>query len=304
MIASLSDNSIKQYDVCLKKWFNYSQQRGIDMYEASIPDVLEFLTNLFNNGSQCGSLNSCRAALSLIMTEKISEDDRIRRFYKGAFRLRPPLPKYDATWDTSSVLDALAKWYPNDELSLERLSKKCVTLLALGTAHRVQTLSKIRIENIETKTSEIIIKIPDLIKTSRTGVNQPTLCLPFFQEKLEVCPGKTLLAYVDRTKDLRTTNNLFISFKKPYKVVTTQTLSRWIKSTLKDSGVDVSTFSAHSTRHAATSKAYKLGVNIDAIRKTAGWSGTSSTFGKFYNRTIVAQDKGSLARAIINGEDI
>ncbi|CAD6214566.1 GSCOCG00004117001-RA-CDS [Cotesia congregata] len=183
MIASLSENSIKQYDVCLKKWFHYCQGKGIDLYEASVSEVLEFLTNLFKNGSQCGSLNSCRAALALVITEKISEDDRIRRFFKGVFRLRPPLPKYDVTWDTSIVLDALAKWYPNEELSLEELTRKCVTLLALGTAHRVQTLSKINIDNIEVKSEEILIKIPDMIKTSRIGAKQPLLST-FFQRKI------------------------------------------------------------------------------------------------------------------------
>ncbi|CAG5109252.1 Protein of unknown function [Cotesia congregata] len=109
-----------------------------------------------------------------------------------------------------------------------------------------------------------------------------------------------LTAYIRRTKDLRSTKDLFISYRKPFGTVTTQTISRWIKLTLKDSGLDVTTFSAHSTRHASTSKAHKLGVNIDEIRKTAGWSGTSNTFGKFYNRIIVAPNKGSLARAIIN----
>ncbi|CAD6208180.1 GSCOCG00010434001-RA-CDS, partial [Cotesia congregata] len=284
MIASLSENSIKQYDVCLKKWFHYCQEKGIDLYEASVSEVLEFLTNLFKNSSQCGSLNSCRAALALVITEKISEDERIRRFFKGVFRLRPPLPKYDVTWDTSIVLDALAKWYPNEELSLEELTRKCVTLLALGTAHRVQTLSKINIDNIEVKLKEILIKIPDMIKTSRIGAKQPLLCLPFFKEKLEICPGTALTAYIRRIKDLRSTKDLFISYRKPFGTVTTQTISRWIKLTLKDSGLDVTTFSAHSTRHASTSKAHKLGVNIDEIRKTAGWSGTSNTFGKFYNR--------------------
>lgn len=294
MLASLADSSIKQYDVCLKKWFLFCQQNSVDMYKASVSSVIEFLTKIFHIGNQYGSLNSHRAALSLINPDT-SKDDRIQRFWKGVYRLRPPLPKYNLTWDTSIVLDSLTTWYPNENISLEQLSKKCITLLALVTAHRVQTISKINITNIETQTTQIIIKIPDLMKTSRRSSKQAVLVLPFYPERPEICPAKTLGDYMKRTSTLRKCDNLLISFKKPYKAVSTHTLSRWIKSSLQDSGIDVTIFTAHSTRHAATSRAYKQGVNLDLIRKTAGWSGTSDTFGKFYNRTIVNSNISSLA---------
>lgn len=300
MMASLSNNSMKQYDVCLKKWWTFCKGSDINMYEASVPSVIYFLTQIFNNGGQYGTLNSYRSALSLILGKNISKDDRIIRFFKGVFRLRPPRPKYDVTWDTNCVLNFLRFKFPNEQLSLDEISKKCVTLLALTTAHRVQTLSKINIENINIMSSKIIIKIPDLIKTSHVGSKQPLLTLPFFNESVEICPANTLVFYLNKTKDLRKSGILFISPKKPHSSVSTQTLSRWIKCTLSDSGLDVSVFSAHSTRHAATSRAHALGVNIDEIRRTAGWSGSSETFARFYNRTITENDGSSLARSIIN----
>ncbi|XP_039764889.1 uncharacterized protein LOC120637233 [Pararge aegeria] len=300
MLASLAESSIKQYDVSIKKWFVHCTRYSINMFEASVPEVLNFLTSLFNGGSQYGTLNSCRAALSLILDSNITRDNRIERFFKGVFRLRPPLPRYNVTWDTSRVLDYLAKNYPNESLSLKKLSYKCVTLLALTTTHRVQTLSKIIVNNIEISSSKIIIKIPDLIKSSRPGSNQPALDLPFFPEKPAVCPAHTLISYLSKTAALRSQDYLFISFKKPFKIVSTQTLSRWIKTTLRDAGIDVSIFSAHSTRHASTSKAYSSGISIELIRKTAGWSQNSNTFWKYYNKgTISNQECNSLARAII-----
>lgn len=301
MMASLSDNSIKQYNVCLKRWHSFCLQNNRDIFQASIPTIIYFLTQLFHSGAQYGTLNSYRGALSLLIGSHISADDRIKRFYKGIFRLRPPRPKYDVTWDTSKVLNALSEWYPNETLSLEKLTKKCVTLLALTTAHRVQTLHKIDIHNIESHTSQINIKIPELIKSSKPGISQPILCIPFFSEKPNICPGATLLCYIKKTAPIRQNDNLFIAFKKPYKTVTTQTISRWIKSTLSDCGIDVSVFTAHSTRHASTSRAYQKGVNIDVIRRTAGWSGTSMTFGKFYHRIVSnADDQTTLARAVFN----
>lgn len=257
------------------------------MYETPISNVITFLTQLFEAGAQYGTLNTCRSALSLIILNDIGDDCNLKRFFKGIFRLRPPLPRYNTTWDTTLVLNYVANWYPNEGLTIQKNSFKLVTLLALITAHRSQTMSKIRVCNIESQSTKVIIKIPDLIKTSRVGASQPILSIPFFDERPEICPARTLNAYLDLTNPMRADiDNLFISIRKPYRAVGSQTLSRWVKSTLDMCGIDVSVYSAHSTRHAATSAARSLGVSLDRIRKTAGWSANSNTFAKFYSKTV------------------
>lgn len=301
MLASLSLNSIKQYDVYIKKWFVYCSTNNIDLYNASIPDVIAFLTLMYSEGAQYGTLNTCRSAISLVVGDHVGSDQNVKRFFKGIYRLRPPMPKYETTWDPDIVLNYLGKFHPLEEISLENLTKKLVTLLALVTAHRVQTLSKIMIDNISITASRISITITDLIKTSKIGSPQPLLILPFFNEKPEICPAKTLQYFLLKTEPLRgNEKHLFISVKRPHGGVSSQTLSRWIRMTLHESGVPAA-FGAHSTRHAAASRAHSLGVSLDVIRRTAGWTATSNIFFKFYNKpldnTIVVD---SFANAIIN----
>lgn len=301
MVSSLSDNSLKQYNVCLRNWWLYCQTHHIDYYKASVPIVISFLTKMFNDGCQYGTLNTYRSALSLILGSTLTKDDRLIRFLKGVFRLRPPCPKYDFTWDTDVVLEHLSTWYPNEELCLDQLTRKLITLLALVTAHRVQTLSKISVDNIISNSKQIVVKIPDILKTSRPGAKQPLLLLPYFNDKPSICPAKTLHCYMDKTKTLRSSNILFIGIRKPHNPVGSQTLSRWIKLTLTECGIDTSIFSAHSTRHAATSRAHLLGVSVDTIRSTAGWSGNSTTFAKYYNRSIpIVTDNSAFPSAIVN----
>lgn len=304
MIASLSEQSIKQYDSCLKKWFNYCNERNISFYQTSSFTVIEFLTQLFHNGAQYATLNTCRSALSLLLGSNIGKHEHITRFFKGIFRLRPPMPKYNATWDTAVVLNFLEQWHPNETLSLEKISKKLITLFALSTAHRMQTFSKIHISNIQFSNAQVLIKIVDLIKTSRIGSLQPILILPVFSERVQICPVAALKSYLDKTKNLRNNQDyLFISIRRPHGPVSSQTLARWVKETLRLSGVDVSIFSAHSTRHAATSRAHDLGVNLDSIRKAAGWSGSSKTFGKFYHRMVVDCEDDSFATSILRNRN-
>lgn len=301
MLASLSDNTLKQYDVCIKAWGQYCKDNSHDHFKSSVPIILDFLSHVFHRGAKYGTLNTYKSALSVLLGSNIVNDDRIKRFMKGVYRLRPSLPRYDITWDTSTVLEYLALKWPHENLNLETLSKKTVTLLGLVTAHRVQTFSLIMINNITVRDkNEIIIKIPDFIKTSRPHSFQPILKLPYFSQRPQICPATCLESYINKTRALRSDNNnhLFISFRKPHAKISSQRLSHWIKDTLQSSGIDTSIFSAHSTRHASTSRANRVGVNLDVIRKTAGWSQNSYVFARFYNKEIV-HDTHQFARSIL-----
>ncbi|XP_047992316.1 uncharacterized protein LOC125231019 isoform X1 [Leguminivora glycinivorella] len=289
MLNSLSNNTLKQYDTSFKQWWLFCKQNKIDFYQASIPFVLKFLTERFENGASYGTINSTRSALSLLIGPRIGNDDRIKRFVKGVFRLKPPTPKYNITWDPSIVLNYLKGLYPNEVISLEQLTHKVVMLLALTTGHRVQTLSLIKINNIQFTHEGVQIFIPDLIKTSGKNSKQPLLNLKIFSNKIEVCPVTTLNSYIKRTQSIRDTNSLLITHKKPHHAVSTQTISRWIKNVLKEAGIDVNIFTAHSTRHASTSAASRSGISIDIIQKTAGWSENSICFAKHYNRPISSE---------------
>ncbi|CAK1595681.1 unnamed protein product [Parnassius mnemosyne] len=287
MLNSLSGNTMKQYDSTLRLWWEYCRTLDIDPYQASVPFILKFLSERFDAGASYGTLNAARSALSLLIGPKVGCDDRLKRFFKGVFRLKPPKPKYNVTWDPGLVLDYLALQYPNESIDIELLTKKLVTILALTTGHRVQTLSHIKLQNIKINSSGVQIKIPDLIKTSNKNILQPILHLKIYTCKLEICPVNTLKSYIRRTEQFRhNTEQLLLTIKKPYRAASSQTLSRWIKSTLSKAGIDMSIFTAHSTRHAATSAANRAGLSMDLIRKTAGWSKNSETFARFYNRPL------------------
>ncbi|XP_038065690.1 uncharacterized protein LOC119735825 [Patiria miniata] len=80
--------------------------------------------------------------------------------------------------------------------------------------------------------------------------------------------------------------------------VTKETISKWIKQVLSNSGIDVSVFKPHSTRSAAVSVAKRADVTINDILKTAGWS-TESTFAKYYDKAIVIPATESFASAVL-----
>ena len=84
-------------------------------------------------------------------------------------------------------------------------------------------------------------------------------------------------------------SKLFLSFTKPHKEVTKETISRWIRIILSKAGVDTTMYGPHSVRSAVTSKANVNSVPLDVILKKAEWS-REKTFVKFYNIEIVNED--------------
>lgn len=287
MLSSISTGTIKQYTTTYKSWWSFCQSHQLDIYNATVPDVIHFLTEKHKKNIGFNALNTARSALALLINEKIGSDAQIKRFFRGLFRIKPALRRYVNTWDPSIVLRFLTNWKNNEELDLVKLSKKVVTLLALATAQRVQTLSVIKLQDLSISQNVITIHISDLIKTSISSKTETIIKLPFFEQDPVICPARALQAYIKITSTIRKDEKyLIISSRQPHKRASKQTISRWIKTVMKESGIDTEIFTSHSTRHAATSSAKRAGIPLDVIRKTAGWSESSYVFARFYDLPI------------------
>ena len=67
----------------------------------------------------------------------------VRQAARSVFCLRPPLPKYKATFDIVPVLTFLANMPPNDQLDLKRLAQKTLLLTIYATLYRVSSLARL-----------------------------------------------------------------------------------------------------------------------------------------------------------------
>lgn len=75
--------------------------------------------------------------------------------------------------------------------------------------------------------------------------------------------------YLKRTENLYQGKELLISTMKPFKAVSKSTVTRWIKLTMPNAGIDKS-FGAHSARAASTSKVSLHGIPLQTIIQTDG----------------------------------
>ena len=142
------------------------------------------------------------------------------------------------------------------------------------------------------------IHIIKVLITSKPGCKQPCLILKEYVVEDKLCVVSVLNEYILRTSLYRNHDQLFLSLESPYGVVSTQTISRWLKNLLSEAKIDISMYKAHSFRHASTSKAFQNDVPIDIIFSSAGWTSKSATFGRFYNKPI--QDKDVYANSVLS----
>ncbi|XP_061170177.1 uncharacterized protein LOC133179433 [Saccostrea echinata] len=288
IMSSWRRGTTKQYRCYLNKWEIFCSRRNINSLHTSVNNVLIFLTELYETGIGYSAINTAKSALSNVVSlsgndsVQLGNHALVKRFMKGIFNSRPSLPKYTQVWDVSLVLQYL-KSISIEDITLKQLTLKTVMLLAVLSGQRVQTLAMLSITNMCLTTDSVQFYIDQLLKQSRPGKHLGILRFQKYHEE-NVCIIKHLNMYVDKTKHLRDTDNLLVSYQKPHGAVTPETISRWIKSVLAASGIDTTVYSAHSTRAASTSSAVAQGCPIDVILKQVGWS-RAETFGKFYNKT-------------------
>ena len=262
---------------------------------------LEFLTDLYDSGISYSAINTARSAISSIVIcntkgHTLGANSLVSRFMKGIYELRPSIPRYKTIWDASIVLRFLTTLSPVKFISLKKLSYKTIMLIALVTACRADTLFQLNIDNMITKKSSFIFNVK--MKQSRRGYTTPQIQLDVYPVDRRLCVYTVLKEYLLRTKCLRKSSQLFISYIKPYDPITKSTISRWIKDVLKLSGVDTTIFKPHSVRSASVSKASRADVPIDTVLEAVGWS-NETTFQKYYNKPCLQNAASQFGEAVL-----
>ena len=252
----------------------FCSERKTPPINPSVNDIIEFLTRLFDSGLGYSALNTARSALSTYFSvaggsTNVTSHIFVKRFLKGIYNLKPSLPKYNNTWDVRLVLEFLKTLSTND-ISLRLLSIKLASLLALVTGQRCQTLTSITVDDIVLDSDSVKIRINTLLKQTKPGSHLSELYIEKFSLDENLCVVRTLSAYVQRTQSVWKNKALFVITQKPHKPASKSTVASWIKLALKLSGVDMSVYSAHSTRGASTSAAASK-VPVDTILRNAGW---------------------------------
>ena len=130
------------------------------------------------------------------------------------------------------VLDMFRMQPLGEFLSLYHLTLRTVTLLALVSAQRCQTLHMLDLDYMVASDDSYSFTVQGDFKQSRLGHNVLHVTLPAYVRDCRNCIVRTLSVYIERTKTLRSSSKLFVSTVKPHGPVSKDTISRWVKASL------------------------------------------------------------------------
>ncbi|XP_050706772.1 uncharacterized protein LOC126992159 [Eriocheir sinensis] len=297
LMASWRGSTAKQYRPHINRWLQSCNRWHINPLTPTVTDIVNFLSDTFHRGVGYDSVNTARGALSslgiVVDGYRAGNHPLVSRFFRRVFNLRPSTPRYAETWDVQLVLHQLRTMEPLCSLSLKELTLKLAMLMALTQAARVQTLHLLLLGDIRIRQDYICVWLGGNIKQCRPKFNVRAVTFKAYAKDCRLCVCETLKMYITRTEQLRSgldkeTGTLLISFIKPHKPVTKDTIARWLREVLRMSGVDTEKYSAGSVRPAAASKAKAMAVPITHIMAKAGWS-KEATFAKYYDKEIVPE---------------
>ena len=166
-------------------------------------------------------------------------------------------------------------------------------LMGLVTIDRQSELKLLRVSKgyMACSSSKYVFSLKDTVKHSKSGRPTPHIEVFEFPENKTVCPVRALNADIRLTKGWRLGEaQLFVSFIAPHKKVSKSTIARWLKDTLRLTGVDTGTFQAHSIRAASSSKSHNKGLSANDILKQGNWS-RESTWQRFYHKEVRSATK-------------
>ena len=107
--ASWSSGTNKQYNSAWRKLCCWCNKRQIDILQAPLDQVANFLSESFAAGKSYSTINTYRSALSSTLypfnNPAVGTHSLIVRLVKEVYSERPPAPRYSTTWDVTKVTD-------------------------------------------------------------------------------------------------------------------------------------------------------------------------------------------------------
>ena len=143
----LASSTQKGYNASFSKFASYCTSKNLDPTSCKPDNIARYLMSLYENGSSYSSINLARSAISKFHVGfdgiPAGQNLIVCNAVKAVFKLKPPLPKYLATFDVTIVLDYLKSLPANPQLSLKLLTYKALFLLTVASISRVSSIAKL-----------------------------------------------------------------------------------------------------------------------------------------------------------------
>ena len=277
------------YGLGFRYFVQFCTKHKLDPLAPDPVNLLNFLTFYYETKkSEYRTLNCYRSAVSSTLAKDpktglpVGQDPLVSRFFRGVRRLRPPKIKLFPSWNVSTVLKYLKTLGDSKSLSLDVLLLKTCFLVSLVCCKRPACLRNMRkVPGYwELSMSGFRCQTLGIGKTELHHISPPIVIEPFLEDP-QLCPVYHLVRLNKQLDKVRPKDvtDFWLSSRKPHQPVSTQTLCKWLKKVIIDSGS--LSGSARDVRSVGSSTAAQAGLDIGRILQAGDWK-RLSTFQSHY----------------------
>ncbi len=283
-----SESSINTYTRQLKpflEWINYSG-KSMNLSDWTRQDVLDYKNYLQTSGRNGQGMNLTENTIAGYITvvrklwSWMEQEGLCPKNVAKSIKIKRGNGYKKHTLSSGQIKDALNMF---DLSTLEGLRNYAIFNLMVRTGCRDIEIVRAKIKHLRTLDGQTILDIqakgadsPDQFKVLTIGAERP------------------IRDYLDARKKVMPFNiddSLFVSMSRRnyMKELTTRSVSRIIKSVLREIGLDDEKLSAHSLRHTAITLAVAGGASLHQAQAMAGHKDPRTTMIYFHNQKRIKE---------------
>lgn len=288
-------STLNTYKAPLKRWIDWCTLNKINPGNPSGSDLARFLASLFiTNKLAYNTILLHKSAISTFCSggpsTNLSSDFLVQQILK-AISIAKPVENKKVIWDAQILMNWLAA--EPIKQSLFEISRRTAALLLLVSGRRIHDLTLLKIsEGYFQKTTEEIILWPSFgSKTDRSSFRQSGWRLLKHPNKW-LCPIYLINSYLNLSSERRKNvdeDPLFVAIIGKKKAASSTVIANWIRSVLKDAGVNDS---PGSVRSAVASRAWLDNLPIQDILDHGNWR-CVETFRNHYCKEVQKNNNSS-----------
>ena len=196
----LAPSTATGYGYIFAKFRSFCDKLSVDPFTCPPTVVVKYLRHLSESGAEYSTVNVHRSSISKFHAgfagKPVGEHPLVSQAVKAVFRLKPPLPKYQSTFDIIPVLTYMRSLNTHT-ISLQLLAYKALFLTVYSNICRVSSMARLGPSLTEHRDS-VVLHLVDLEKQARHGRVRGFFQIPKFDEDPQLCPVVTLVAYFNK----------------------------------------------------------------------------------------------------------
>ncbi|XP_044578964.1 uncharacterized protein LOC123261437 [Cotesia glomerata] len=291
--SSWRTSTLSTYRAPLNRWITWCQKNNLDPGSPRGSDLAKFLASLhLEEGLAYSTILVHKSAIATFcsggQSMDLSADFLVRQALKAISTARPRKIKA-SVWDTGLLFKWLTAEIPG--LTLFEVARRTATILLLASGRHIHDLTLLRIskEHVTNLGKEIILWPAFRPKTDRASFRKSGWRLSK-NSNIRICPVTWTRTWIELSEKRREGSNLeelFITLTGPVRAASQTVISGWIRSVLKDAGIDAS---PGSIRAAVAFRGWIDDMPVQEILDRGNWK-CSETFARHYCRQVTREEE-------------